>query len=1441
MSKSAVCCVSTYNYLHQILVLARSIRRCWVEQPTLFVLLLDHQDQPRPGFEKLEDVQFLSPVELEVPDFNWLALKFSAGDLACACKPFVVGHALKSGHDVAWYVDSDILFMSDPSSMREQAAAHDLVVTPHILSLIPEREAWTRPTMGVLAGAGVLNAGLFTVRKGDGGLRFLEDWAAMTVGGGACLLDHGNNTDQHAFNWAPALAQDVAVCRDKRMNVAYWNLHERPIRWAYLDGGPKDQWLLDGESICCFHFSGFNWENRQLSVHDQRHHLGSNINLYHLAAHYDACLESAGREYYRARAYGYAKIGPLILSDGIRRHLKLMEKRERLRLDSWSDEGAALLVDRLLSVPGNSTLLPKLLEDFYLQHPALQALDPGEALFPKGFFNWCRQFLEPAWSDEVPLFLSSLVAVHRGVQAELVRRCATFLPDESKDWIADALVHQRPQLTAKLQGQKQADGLIGQIEAGHYLVVATNPAIALRLMMQTWPAAFASVPPLGKGNIQVFRERVCQVIAEHFIWPEAHRDFLDRLDPEVSLRRVMAVIRRHPEWLAELRRLGLSRDLISSLVPWLAGQIDFDATDLALIDWCLEDSTASDAAPAWRQDVYQKFFDVVHQTPTLYSFMHKTPERVRLASRLTTRFLHHDHPKAVSLKRVIRRIVEGDHGNGHVTSASRLLPLLADEKDEERWHGYLAWWARKNGLADGGRPLDDKALESLDRLLSAADWKGLGETFPSMAPAARGLNIFGYFKSPTGLGQQSRGIAAAQAANGDPHREIVLTHLTMADDFRLEDLYPDFAFHFPRNLAITYPHINYDLMDLFPARFFRGRETIGYIAWEQRDLHPEWCKRLDPYDRLFAVSRFAADSVARATGRDCQPLPSVVQVDVLRAKAFRRSDFDLPEDAFIAGLVFDASSSVERKNPLAAGRALVRAFRGRSDVMVVVKVANGDRPQFRRIIGDLGALFAQSGIRCRLITHVMPRAEVEGLMAQFDLYLSMHRSEGFGLTIAEAMWLGVPVVATGYSGNMDFMTEANSYPVRYRETVVRENEGPFQLGTVWAEPDVGHAAALCDHIYSDRKAARTKAAQAELDVRATVSVEAVAARLRELLPGSPPGTHKPQLTEESIVINAGAERKRVDVAVPCYRYGHFLRDCVESVLSQKDVEVRVLILDDASPDDTPAVAAELAAEDARVTFRRHAANRGHIATYNEGLDWAEADYLLLLSADDVLTPGALSRATRLMERHPEISVTLGDAIATSNPSAHKHDPPAQHQYQCRILSPAKWIENFCQSGINIAGQQTSTAVVRTSAQRKCGHYRAELPHAGDMEMWLRLAMYGPVGFVLETQAYYRQHGGAMHHDYPGILDIRQRKAAFDSFFQEHKHRLAEGDRLQHMANHRLATEATAQAELALSRLEQQVGIDYLRFARETEPQMFADWAKVWPCLAEASAAPVREG
>jgi hypothetical protein len=119
----------------------------------------------------------------------------------------------------------------------------------------------------------------------------------------------------------------------------------------------------------------------------------------------------------------------------------------------------------------------------------------------------------------------------------------------------------------------------------------------------------------------------------------------------------------------------------------------------------------------------------------------------------------------------------------------------------------------------------------------------------------------------------------------------------------------------------------------------------------------------------------------------------------------------------------------------------------------------------------------------------------------------------------------------------------------------------------------------------------------------------------------------------------------VDVVIPCYRYGRYLRRCVESVVGQRDVNVRILILDDASPDDSAEIGAALAVEYPQVEFRQHVTNAGHIATYNEGLiGGSESAYCMLLSADDLLAPGALGRAVRIMERDPSIGMVYGRAI-----------------------------------------------------------------------------------------------------------------------------------------------------------------------------------------------------
>nr|WP_070960543.1 glycosyltransferase family 2 protein [Hyphomonas sp. Mor2] len=215
----------------------------------------------------------------------------------------------------------------------------------------------------------------------------------------------------------------------------------------------------------------------------------------------------------------------------------------------------------------------------------------------------------------------------------------------------------------------------------------------------------------------------------------------------------------------------------------------------------------------------------------------------------------------------------------------------------------------------------------------------------------------------------------------------------------------------------------------------------------------------------------------------------------------------------------------------------------------------------------------------------------------------------------------------------------------------------------------------------------------------------------------------------------------VDVVVPCYNYAHFLKDCVASILTQRDVEVRVLILNDASPDNTREIGEALAAEDSRVTYLENETNLGLIGTANRGLlDWASGDYALLLSADDLLMPSSLARSTALMEAHQDVHLVYGRALLIGDDFDHTQMPEDEGESESLVLSGADFIRRNFTEGNPVA---SPTAVVRTTVQQDLGGYLPQFYHTSDMEMWMRFAAKGPVGAIKALQAGYRIHGASM--------------------------------------------------------------------------------------------------
>lgn len=262
----------------------------------------------------------------------------------------------------------------------------------------------------------------------------------------------------------------------------------------------------------------------------------------------------------------------------------------------------------------------------------------------------------------------------------------------------------------------------------------------------------------------------------------------------------------------------------------------------------------------------------------------------------------------------------------------------------------------------------------------------------------------------------------------------------------------------------------------------------------------------------------------------------------------------------------------------------------------------------------------------------------------------------------------------------------------------------------------------------------------------------------------------------------------VSVIIPCYRYGRFLEEAVSSVIDdQEGVDVRVLIIDDASPDDSADVARGISARDPRVEVVTHETNRGNIATFNEGLlEWADGDYCLLMSADDRATPGALRRASDLMDAHPQVGFVYGRARWFTDGSPL---PPARTRVRgWSIWTGRKWLEHRFRQAENPI--MSPEILVRTTVQRRVGGYDARLPRAADMEMYMRLAAHADVGFLRGVdQAYYRQHTENMSKAVSPLMDLQNRRAVLEAVLQ-HKHdAVKDAKRLSGLAHQQLGMEA----------------------------------------------------
>lgn len=324
-----------------------------------------------------------------------------------------------------------------------------------------------------------------------------------------------------------------------------------------------------------------------------------------------------------------------------------------------------------------------------------------------------------------------------------------------------------------------------------------------------------------------------------------------------------------------------------------------------------------------------------------------------------------------------------------------------------------------------------------------------------------GVNLIGYLHAESGVGEAARASLRALRHSQLP---FSLVDYRLGNVSRMDESIEggNLRMHYPVNLL----HVNADqskvARDHLGRELFEGRYTLGYWFWEMPRFPDILHFAFDQVDEILVASEYNREAIAAHTDKPVTLIPPAIQVDIM--PALSRRQLHLDEQAFVFLHLSDALSMPQRKNPLGVIEAFLLAFADDPALAVrlLLKVSNLEhQPELAQVLRQA----AKRDRRIRLIEGYLDRHTLNNLLNACDCYVSLHRAEGFGLPLAEAMYLGKPVIATHWSGNVDFMDEHNSLPVRYRLVELQEDVGPYQKGQTWAEPDLQHAATLMRQAY----------------------------------------------------------------------------------------------------------------------------------------------------------------------------------------------------------------------------------------------------------------------------------------------------------------------------------------------------------------------------------------
>ena len=951
MPKHAAVTIVSKNYFAFAKTLAESYKRHHPQHDFL-IILVDKADGYI-GAQLPCGAEVIEMASLTIPDVARFIYRYSIMELNTAVKPFALADLFsKRGYETLLYIDPDIFVFRPLTDVYTALENASIVLTPHMRR--PYYDESFPSDLSILQ-SGTYNLGFIGLRNSESATQMLEWW--MTKLYRDCIVDipQGLFVDQKWIDLVPGFFPDHKIIYGAGYNSAYWNLHER------LLSQNEDVWLIDGEPLSFFHFSGYiPFSPDSLSKHQNRHNLSYMPVLKRLTDFYSSSLVANGYEESSSWPYAFET-----LSNGVRLPLSLVRQ-----IMQWASRAGVPTPcpvenpDDFCHFLMSRNVLPNRPKELLLFHFLLKLRGDVATAFPNA--------LNDHDDDSFRAWVKNAGTKEYGFGSLLEFEDSNAIDN----YVADAFQRLRQAKRNDVFDRHQAMWGDAKVFDDFANWFTAHGIKQLRFTRAHSTALKRALPSIGRIlNIYFFRGDI--QISFPILWnPQQIGDFTN--------------------WLTEHQyTLDLSREAISLFYEFaLASRV------------------------------------LIEKMRLLYLHKGQKSEHIPSIYRVDAR--RYEVSSVIDTQQVLEYLCKGEA----IKPADHYLSKFG--KDTETLNNF-----------------GKCSIPGLEPRKNFAFITDLQESVRLQLSLPCQVNFAGYLTAQSGMGESGRSMQATLEHSGLIYSEMSLPHPLA----RYESIpsRPD-IFGWPRSCAdVSIAVANADstaLLESFLPQSYWARKNIGYWVWETEELPLRFKDSEKLFDEIWAPSKYAADAIRRTVNCPVRILPHTLDFIAIEKAKPNRWRFGLPETATLFGFMFDPQSVLERKNVGGLIKAFRSAFRKDDQCYLVLKVNGKTQGAF-----DYEMLRAAAeSDRILFIEATLSRSDTFDFMKSLDAYVSLHRSEGFGLTCAEAMALGLPVIASNYSGNLEFMDDTNSLLIPTSVIQTSRSYGAYPAGTRWGEPDLDAAA-----------------------------------------------------------------------------------------------------------------------------------------------------------------------------------------------------------------------------------------------------------------------------------------------------------------------------------------------------------------------------------------------